>query len=171
MRKMDNVEIKTLKCKDDGSIPNHPELELLIYKHVVDSEDDIKSILSENDWLGIWENGIAPFHHYHSNSHEVLIVTGGSAEVQFGGEHGEKIQLEKGDAVILPAGFGHKKLNADDDFTVIGAYPEGKEYDFCYGKPAERPENIKNIKNVPLPANDPLYGREGPLFLYWKYNR
>lgn len=167
MHKSEEIEIITLKGEDDGSIPNHPEYELLIYKSVIEAEDSPKTILKNNHWLGIWENGVAPFHHYHSNSHEVLIVIDGSAQVQFGGENGETVLVEKGDALILPAGFGHKKVDADNRFTVIGAYPNGMAYDFCYGTEDERPENLENIKAVPVPEYDPIFGVSGPLFSYW----
>ncbi|SDI45387.1 hypothetical protein SAMN04488123_102233, partial [Natribacillus halophilus] len=60
---------------------------------------------------------------------------------------------------ILPAGFGHKRLEASDDFQVIGVYPNGQNYDFCYGYADERPEKLENIKQVPLPGDDLLFGR------------
>ncbi|QKY71675.1 cupin domain-containing protein [Lentibacillus sp. CBA3610] len=167
MKHADDITIETLKYEDDGSIPNHPSYPLLLYKNVMTSEEDPKDILAENNWLGAWRGRVAPYHHYHSNSHEVLVVAGGSAKLQLGGEQGGQVRIEQGDAIILPAGFGHKLLEGSADFTVIGAYPNGQSYDFCYGKADERPEKLENIKKVPLPYNDPLFGKNGPLFSYW----
>lgn len=167
MKQSENVEIKSLQFKDDGSIPNNPAYPLLLYKDVITSTDDVKAILTENNWLGAWRGGVASFHHYHSNTHEVLVVVSGKAQLQLGGEQGEQVQVEQGDTAILPAGVGHKLLEGSTDFAVIGAYPNGKSYDFCYGKAEERHENVENIKNVPLHDTDPLFGERGPLFSYW----
>lgn len=76
--------------------------------------------------------------------------------IQFGGEKGAAIPFKSGDAVVIPAGVGHKKLSASSDFTVIGAYPGGVQYDMKTGEPNEREEAVKQIKQVSLPANDPI---------------
>jgi uncharacterized protein YjlB len=36
-----------------------------------------------------------------------------------------------------------------------------------YGKPGERPKADEAIRNVPLPAADPVYGKNGPLMQLW----
>ncbi|WP_080873490.1 cupin domain-containing protein [Oceanobacillus timonensis] len=171
MKQPEDIQIKFLHFKDDGAIPNNPSYPLLLYKDVITSGDDAKAVLTENNWLGAWRGSVAPFHHYHSNSHEVLIVVSGSAQLHLGGEQGNQVQAEQGDTVILPAGVGHKLLDGSTDFAVIGAYPNGKRYDFCYGKAEERPANVTNIKNVPLPDTDPLFGKNGPLFSYWRNDK
>lgn len=168
MKQPTEVDIKSLHIEDDGSIPNNPYYALLLYKKVVTGEDDTEKILKWNNWLGAWRGGVYTEHHYHSNTHEVLVVAAGEALLHLGGPSGEKMTVEKGDAIILPAGFGHKYLEGSDDFAVTGAYPEGKDYDFLVGNAEERPENLENIRQVPLPDYDPLFGEGGPLFDYWK---
>ncbi|WP_348634504.1 cupin domain-containing protein [Staphylococcus sp. GDY8P59P] len=106
-------------------------------------------------------------HHYHSNTHEVLIVVSGNAIVQLGGEFGPHVDIQQGDVIIIPAGYGHKRVHSYHNFAVIGAYPNGQDYDFCTGNPDEWPQNIENIKNASLPDTDPIYGKDGPLFKYW----
>ncbi|MGP1910331.1 hypothetical protein ACTSEZ_19400 [Metabacillus sp. JX24] len=69
---------------------------------------------------------------------------------------------------VIPAGVGHKCLQKDADFQVMGAYPDNQEMDMCTGKPEEYGEAISRIKQVPLPSNDPFFGKNGPLFEYWK---
>lgn len=167
MKQPKDFEIKTLSVEDDGAIPNNPKLALLIYKNVITEADDTEEILKQNNWLGTWRGSVYTEHHYHSNTHEVLVVDAGEATLHLGGAAGKKANVEKGDTIILPAGFGHKYLDGSDDFAVIGAYPEGKKHDFLYGKEEERPENLENIRQVPLPENDPLFGKDGPLFEYW----
>lgn len=168
MRKAETIKITPLKHADDGMIPNHPIYPLLLYKNVIEKNDDIENILSQNNWLGIWQGGVAPYHHFHSNTHEVVVVDSGSATLHLGGEDGTKVEVEAGDVAIIPAGFGHKNIDSSTDFTVYGAYPEGKEYDFCYGEKEERSKKLENIRNVELPEFDPIFGKDGPLFKYWK---
>ncbi|TVT27738.1 cupin domain-containing protein [Salinicoccus cyprini] len=168
MKRIEDIEIIPLKMEDDGSIPNNPELPLLLYKNVFEESDDIPNILNANDWSGDWLGSVHPFHHYHSNTHEVLAVKAGSATLLLGGEQGEAVEAEKGDVIILPAGYGHKRIEASDDYANYGAYPGGVDFDMNYGKAEERPEKIENIRQVPLPQYDPVFGENGPLFDHWK---
>lgn len=168
MKPIKDIEIKTLKYEDDGSIPNNPSFPILIYLNVSDTNDKLDNIIENNNWLNSWENGIFSYHHYHSNSHEVLLIVDGSAQLQLGGEQGSKVDVKFGDVLILPAGSGHKLLNESSNSTVKGAYPNGQSYDICVGKESERPQNLRNIKNTPLPDYDPIFGGQGPLFSYWK---
>ncbi|MBO0994440.1 cupin domain-containing protein [Bacillus sp. SD088] len=77
---------------------------------------------------------MATYHHYHSNTHEVLAVVSGWANLQLGGEKGVEVKVTKGDVIVLPAGTGHKLIEKSPEFGVVGAYPNGNKYDFCYGK-------------------------------------
>ncbi|WP_031546413.1 cupin domain-containing protein [Salinicoccus luteus] len=167
MKRAEDIEIIPIKVEDDGKIPNHPDFPLLIYKNVFEDGDDILTILNANGWSGEWLGSVHPFHHYHSNTHEVLAVKKGHATLQLGGEQGEVVEAEKGDVIILPAGYGHKKLEASNDYANYGAYPGGASFDMCYGKPEERPEKVENIKQVPMPGCDPVFGMNG-LFNYWR---
>ena len=99
--------------------------------------------------------------------HEVLGVYGGSAKVQFGGEDGIVHEIHQGDVILIPAGVAHRNLGSRDGFGVVGAYPEGQDWDMNYGRPGERPRADKNIARVPLPKMDPIYGLAGPLFEKW----
>ena len=88
----------------------------------------------------------------------MLGIYSGKARVQLGNDAGPVILLEKGDVLIIPAGVVHKNLDEENDVGVVGAYPDGKDYDMNYGKPGERPGTDKNIAAVPLPKTDPLTG-------------
>jgi uncharacterized protein YjlB len=45
----------------------------------------------------------------------------------------------KGDVIIVPAGVGHRLLEelSGGDFEMVGSYPNGKNWDMCYGKKGE----------------------------------
>ncbi|MWV46416.1 cupin domain-containing protein [Paenibacillus sp. HJL G12] len=140
----------------------------MVYKGVLRDEPmETESIFNQNGWLNSWKNGVFSYHHYHSIAHEVLGVVSGSAVLQLGGERGQKFELAAGDVVVLPAGTGHKKISATSDFSVVGAYPGGMDYNLCTGEPDERPRVLEDIRNVPLPGTDPLYGARGPLMDAW----
>lgn len=85
-----------------------------------------------------------------------------------GGEQGIVTEVEAGDVLVIPAGVGHYNQGADGAFRVVGAYPDGMNWDMGYGKAEERPENLENIKKVPLPEADPVYGQEGPVHEHWR---
>ncbi len=166
------TEVREHFFGDDGRIWNNPSLGLLVYRQALEEKDreisECRSLLAENGWDGAWVDGVFPYHHYHSNAHEVLCVVDGGARIAFGGPEGEIIEVEAGDVAVIPAGVGHCNLGSVGGFAVIGAYPRGqKSYDLRTGEEGERPEVIENIRSVALPENDPLFGEDGPLFRYW----
>ncbi len=166
------IEVRELRFEDDGRIPNNPALPLLLYPQAL-AEDArehsrCRELLSKNGWGGSWINGVFSYHHYHSTSHEVLCVVGGGARITFGGPEGETVEVRAGDVVVIPAGVGHCNEGSGSGFSVVGAYPRGQEnYDLRTGEEGERPEVLENIRNVPMPETDPLFGGEGPLLGHW----
>jgi len=76
--------------------------------------------------------------------------------------------VQSGDVIVIPAGVAHQKLDASSDFAVVGAYPDGRDWDLLRGRPGERPEADRKIAALPIPDNDPIYGAEGPLRQVWE---
>jgi uncharacterized protein YjlB len=157
---------------DDGAIPNNPTLPFLVYPGALnllgdDPATTCEAVFAANDWGGCWRNGIYPFPHYHSTAHEVLGICRGEARVRFGGDVGIELIVRAGDVVVLSAGIGHQNLGASPDLLVVGAYPRGQRWDLCRCRPEERPQALENIRRVPLPAADPVYGADGPLVEHW----
>ena len=163
------INIIRYLLSDDGKFPNNVLLPLLIYKDAFQIYDGkiIEEIFESNRWVNAWQDGIFNFDHYHSTAHEVLAVAEGTARIQFGGPNGIGLMVKPGDVIIIPAGVVHKNMDSDTGFKVVGAYPEGQEYDMKYGREDERPEADENIKAVPLPETDPVYGMDGPLLKHW----
>ncbi len=162
------------KIEENGNFPNNPNLPLMIYKGAFsiqpdDNEMVIETVFAQNGYTNSWVNGIFDYHHYHSNTHEVMGIFSGKAEVQFGGEYGVCIELDRGDVVIIPAGVAHKKLNASDDLVVVGAYPNGAEYNIKLGTEDERKQADEDISKVKIPDTDPVYGIKGHLFECWDH--
>jgi len=101
--------------------------------------------------------------HFHSTTHELLVMVEGSARLLFGGEenpwHVEEV-VQKGDAILIPAGVAHK-LVEEQCSRMVGAYPVGADsWDMCYGEDGEHAE--EHINKLTWFAKDPLYGDNGP---------
>lgn len=160
--------------EDDGRLPNS-SLPLLLYRDAVhvtdDSQQDLAAVFEErftiNQWTGSWRNGVYPYHHYHSNTHEVLGVYRGSATLKLGGSTGHETLVQAGDVIVIPAGVGHMCIDHSHDFGVVGAYPNGMKCDILTGEPGERPQALERVKQVPVPDFDPVLGKDGGLRKLW----
>ena len=164
-------KVETLRLQPNGNIPNNQHLPLLLYRQVFvqgeQLEKQFKELFKQNNWGGTWVNGVFDYHHYHSKSHEVLGVAGGSAILMLGGPDGHKVEVALGDVVVLPAGTGHCLISATAGFKVVGSYPKGQEnYDICTEKD-DLQEKLKNIEQTALPTTDPISGTNGPLMQRW----
>lgn len=158
---------------DDGVIPNNRKLPLVLYRQALSlgrlesaPERGFEALFTSNGWRGVWVDGIYDFDHYHSTAHEVLGIAKGWAKVRFGGMHGIVAELESGDAVAIPAGVAHCLVQGED-LVVVGAYPEGQEWDLCRASKADRAKALENIPWVSLPRLDPVFGPSGPLLTLW----
>jgi len=174
VKQQEFVAPEQFRFKDDGVFPNS-DLPLLVYRQAFTTEADRASIIeqyfAENNWTNSWRNGVYSFAHYHSTTHEALGVYCGAATLRVGGEHSSDLKVYAGDVIVIPAGVPHQKISASADFAVVGAYPEGREWDLLRGRPGERPKSDHNIAALPIPDNDPIYGADGPLRQIWKANR
>ena len=160
-----------LHFTDDGKIPNS-KFPLLLYHdtlpkgHAQPDRWYLKQF-ADNNWTNAWTNGIYGFHHYHSTSHEVLGIFSGSAVLHLGGEKGKKVEVVKGDIVVIPAGVGHKNIKSND-LGVVGAYPGGRDWDLLRGEKGERPKADENIRALPIPRTDPFLGKKNGLTDVWR---
>jgi uncharacterized protein YjlB len=169
-----NPHITCIALKRNGYFPNST-FPVLIYRNVIDlpglknnAATIAQKLLLHNDWGNTWRNGIYDFHHYHSTTHECMIICMGSANLVLGGPNGKRVKVEQGDAIVLPAGVGHRCTRKTEDFICVGAYPQAKDYDTRLGKQEEYKESCKRIKKVPIPKHDPLFGTQGFLHAHWK---
>lgn len=157
--------------EDDGDTPNHPRWPLILYRGATAGPDDgeaFDALFEANGWPVSWHNGIYPFTHFHSLTHEALGIARGAARVQFGGEAGPIVAVRAGDAALLPAGTGHKLISADRDLLVVGAYPPGASYDLLRAGEKNGEAIRARIAAVPRPARDPVSGRPDPLHALWR---
>ena len=145
----------------DGVFPNNPHYPLLIFaggcEHL-DSAATERAIVAAS-WSAPWAWGVFDFHHYHSTAWEILACVKGRAVLQLGGPTGPEIGVTLGDVVLVPPGFAHRQLEATQDFTLLGAYPNSG----CSGpvdtvRAAPTAAQRANIAAVQAPSEEPISG-------------
>ncbi len=164
---------EALSFVDDGDVPNHPRWPMIVYGQAIapgilqKSENAFDELFERNGWPVAWHNGIYPFTHYHSTTHEVLGIVRGEATVQFGGKSGNTLTARAGDAMLLPAGTGHKRISSSPDLLVIGAYPPGSKYDLMRSGELDKAAIRARIAKVVKPDTDPVSGTSGAMLSLW----
>jgi len=159
---------------DDGNTPNS-KYPVIIYQHIFrgkqsdkEKADRLEACFAKNNWLNAFRWKVYDYHHYHTNTHEVLGVYAGEALLKLGGEQGKEITVTPGDVIVLPAGTGHISLRHSSDFEVVGAYPNGTEPDLI-SLNDKRPDGVRQkVDSIAIPPLDPLYGTSPAFETYWK---
>jgi len=166
-------DVQALRFDDDGETPNNPRLPLVVYRAAVnlagapDPAAPFERAFARHGWSDGWRNGIHPFLHFHTATHEVLGIARGRATVEFGGAKGQVLTVEAGDVVVLPAGTGHRRIAASGDLPVVGAYPRNASFDQKRPGQVDHEKAVSAIARVPLPEMDPVHGHDGPLMALW----
>ena len=133
---MGDVTFEHHLLKEAGTSPNNGALSLIVYRSVMDVGGDepeaaVERHFDANGWGDGFRGDTFPFHHYHSIAHEVVGCARGAARLQFGGPEGPVVDVQAGDAVLIPAGVVHCRLDDKPGYVSIGAYPPGQQPDLC----------------------------------------
>jgi len=157
---------QVVRFEPGEGIPNNGRLPVLLYRGAIKERANdpaaFEELFERNGWPPMWRNGVYSFHHYHATAHEVLGFAGGRARLLLGGPGGQEFEVQAGDVVLLPAGTGHKKVDASRDFLVVGAYPPKQSPDIQ--RDAATAELLAKIKAVAIPEADPVLGTDAPVY-------
>lgn len=175
-----NLRLSRFQIAAYGLIPNTSlqNRPLMIYHSVFPpssnpNADSISSHLTRipHGVRPAWRYTMYSHDHFHSTSHEVLAIASGSAKCSFGHMDNPKkveVELNTGDVVIVPAGVCHRMVEETRrPFMMVGSYPEGCEWDMCYGTQGEEGK-VDRIRGLVWLKADPIYGDGGPAVGVWK---
>ncbi len=146
--------------EDDGFIPNSCFPVIVTRKMVtflgvgpVEAEIVIKNRALEIGWNLEWLWKVYKRPHYHSTTHEALVVFQGSATLRLGGHRlGKLIEVSHGDAIVIPAGVAHQAMERTENFQVFGLYPVGAErYDMRFCRKWERAIALPKLAQLGVP--------------------
>ncbi|WP_181296403.1 cupin domain-containing protein [Pseudomonas sp. Q2-TVG4-2] len=161
-----------LQFASDGRTPNSPH-PVLVYRQLPLAEDDyataFENLFNSHLWPAQWRASVYDYHHFHSTAHEVLGVSRGSARLMLGGEHGQEVEVRAGDALVLPAGTGHCRLTASEEFEVVAGYPVDQQYDLLRPGESGHDEARARAERVGVPVSDPIAGTQGALVTLWRH--
>jgi uncharacterized protein YjlB len=136
------MEVEHFILHENGWVPNNDRLPVLLYRSAMSENpdaaaSDFERLFAQHGRPPRWRNGVYDYHHYHSTAHEALGIAGGFAPVDARRPGGREIKVSAGDALVLPTGTGHRRIEASRDFLVVRAYPAGQEWDICHDAPSE----------------------------------
>jgi uncharacterized protein YjlB len=161
------VEITSLKFPAGDEVPNNPHHPAVIARDALGGAHDdraVRALMEENGWGGTWTSIVFDYHHFHPDAFEALAVASGSATLMLGGPQGDTVEVQAGDVMILPPGFGHRRLAMRDGFQICGAYPPGQEnYTIIRGSSGYDDAMLRQIAGVAKPRTDPVWGTDGAL--------
>ncbi len=159
--------VRALSVPPGPSVPNNAADPAILAKNALGgprAEKSVEALFRSNGWTGTWTWEVFEYHHFHPDAFEALGVASGSATLMLGGPQGETVEVEAGDVIILPPGFGHRQVAKSDDFRICGAYPPGQEdYSLIHGEEGYDDEVSRVIADAPPPETDPVWGGRGPL--------
>ena len=148
--------------KHDGFIPNS-RFPVLLGKKVIsfrgmdttEAEAMLKERALKTGWNQDWLWKVFKRPHYHSTTHEALVIFSGSATLRLGGHRvGRLVKVSRGDTIVIPAGVAHQNMGGTEDFWVFGCYPVGAEkYDMRWCRKWEREIALPNLVRLVEPPD------------------
>ncbi|MFK7855320.1 MAG: hypothetical protein AB8B79_14450 [Granulosicoccus sp.] len=153
----------TYQCGPKERLPNS-RFPLLIHRGAIPGggEATVRQCFLKNGWLNNWSYpGIYEYSHFHSTTHECLGCAVGWMDLLIFGKDGERVRVEAGDVVVMPAGVSHEMIGHSDDVLMVGGYPDGRDWDNiqeAFLTEEAFKAAAKRIMMLPIPSKDPVSG-------------
>jgi uncharacterized protein YjlB len=165
-----HITYKTYLLPPRVWVPNNRKLPAVVYRHALphangDLTRCFEVLFERNHWMPRGRRVIFDDHQFHSSAHEVLGIASGVAEVILGGPGASIVELEAGDAMLLPAGTGYCLHAYAGCLHVVGACPAGQQWDVRRDAPTA--DELAAMESLPFPASDPVLGDHGPVVELW----
>ena len=77
-------------------------------------------------------------------------------------------EISEGDVTVIPAGVGHKRIEASHDFLMAGAYPPGQSGNIVRPGDFDAERLAAEIAAVDLPSTDPISGGADGIVALWR---
>ncbi|KAJ6256610.1 hypothetical protein Dda_8475 [Drechslerella dactyloides] len=164
-----SITLEKHQIPSHGLIPNTAPhgLPFTVYRSAFPAStppEVVEKTLKGNGWSPAWRYPMYKTSHFHSTTHEALVVIAGAAELLVGGDDNPdaaSVTVRRGDAMFMPVGVAHRLVREVDgrEFTMVGAYPDGAEqWDMCYGREGEDDvrEKVKDVAGQTV--SDPVLG-------------
>ena len=81
------------------------------------------------------------------------------------------LDVAAGDAVLIPAGVGHCRVDDAPGLSVVAAYPPGCRPDMCRQGEGDPAGIRKRIADVGVPLRDPILGSAAGAPVRWQEAR
>ena len=166
---LENAEL--FHFEPDGDIPNSG-LPLVFWRGRLPREARdgaaAGALFRQNGWQGTWVSNVLPYWHFHTRGHEVQGCVAGRALIGFGGDHGIKVDVEAGDACVIPAGVGHIRFDGSSDFRMAGGYPPRQQGNIIRPGDLDDATIARAISALALPETDPISGLTDGVVEIWR---
>lgn len=159
------MAVESYQCGAKHRLPNS-RFPVLVHRNAVagGGKDEVRTRFIENGWLNNWfYTGIYEYAHFHSTTHECLGCAVGWMDLALFGEGAgrERVRLNAGDILVMPAGVSHEMVDYSNDVLVVGGYPDGRDWDNiqeAFLSEEDYRHAVKRIMMLPIPARDPATG-------------
>ncbi|OCA89273.1 hypothetical protein A8F94_23805 [Bacillus sp. FJAT-27225] len=109
-------DVKVIYLLENRYVPGKQGKPVLYYPGALKEA----SLLSEQELVNQWSNGVSGYSRNHRYSHEVLGVIQGSAALELGGERKVHLEVKSGDLIVFPSGIEKRHISVSPDFRAAG---------------------------------------------------
>ncbi|WP_052342551.1 hypothetical protein [Bacillus sp. EB01] len=132
-------DVKVIYLLENRYVPGKQGKPVLYYPGALKET----SLLTEQELVNQWSNGVSGYYRNHRSSHEVLGVIQGSAALELGGDGKVHLEVKPGDLLVFPSGTEKRQVSSSPDFKAAG-----------YSSNYESSNEESDLSEIPFFANN-----------------